>query len=482
MRIERGNGTSPETLGLSLPLQGGLERCIQCGICLAVCPTYVVTLEEGMAPRGRMALVRGAQRGKVALGSPGFAHRVTSCIGCLACDVTCPVEVPVSEILHQVRIPLCRSRWSGFWIRWVTPLLLWRWPLRWGLALLAPLFRLYRRIPLRGPLRRWMPFVWRGVRRRWPDPRGRSLMSRHPRRIPTSWKQPRGVVAFFPGCVIIHASQSMGEATIRVLNKLGFDVLLPPEQVCCGIPLRILGDEEGLRRLARRNLEVFQDLEVTAVITTCASCGMTLKRDYPRLFVGEDGWASRMAALARRVQDIHEFLVRYWDFQPDRPLPEPWRGLRVTFHDPCHLKRGQGIVQAPRDLLRHLPGVDYVEMEEADRCCGFGGTFSVFHYPTSAAIGDRKVLSIQRSGARTVATGCPGCQIHLSDALHRAGTEVPVVHTVELLDQVMEASALEARYWATDAALRRQTGQEDQAPAPFENTSLPAVEVEGERD
>jgi glycolate oxidase iron-sulfur subunit len=203
------------------------------------------------------------------------------------------------------------------------------------------------------------------------------------------------------------------------------------------------------RKVAGKNLALFAVLDVEAIITACASCGMTLKKDYPTLLKDSaNGDRARLTAFSQKVTDVHEFVRRKGTALPkggevSTASPEK---TRVTFHDPCHLKRGLGVHQSPREILGSLPDTAFVEMEGADACCGFGGTFSLSHYDLAAEIGQKKADSVRNSGAQVVATGCPGCKIHIADSLHRGGAEVRVVHTMELLDGVLDAASEESRW------------------------------------
>jgi glycolate oxidase iron-sulfur subunit len=184
--------------------------------------------------------------------------------------------------------------------------------------------------------------------------------------------------------------------------------------------------------MMKTNLTALSHPEVEAVITLCATCGSTLKDLYPKLFPGEE-----TEALAGKIMDFQEYLLSKNPALVDGSRSEKRSSLRVTYHDPCHLNRGMGVRDAPRTLLKNLPGVTYVEMEEADRCCGGGGLFSLSHYDLSLKIGRRKVERIIESGADVVATACPSCQMHLTDLLQREGLGIRVAHVCELLDEAL---------------------------------------------
>ncbi|MBI5197372.1 MAG: (Fe-S)-binding protein [Nitrospirae bacterium] len=439
-----------QTLSYLGPYRNEVERCIQCGICMPTCPTYAVGKDETLVARGRLMLIKGVLDERLKI-SAVFEDRISSCIGCFACDAACPREVKIGDIIYAAKAQIAESRGLSPPARFASRVVVgWRWPLPVLLKIASWTSGVYRRIPLWGPVRKLLPFVYQGKKRLLPETGKSSLTSRYPETVKSGWKVSRGRVAFFPGCVINYSTQEMGQAALGVLNKLGYDVVIPRGQSCCGIPLRSIGDEAMAEKVARKNFNLFAGLDVEAVVTACASCGMTLKKEYPKLLqASSNGDYHRVLAFAGKVTDIHEFVdeKRSASDEPDEILLQASQDkTRVTFHDPCHLKRGLGVQDSPRKILKSLPNAEFVEMAEADSCCGFGGIFSLSHYDLSAGIGDRKAGHIRDSGAQVVATGCPGCKIHISDSLNRTDAPTKVVHTMELLDKVLDGSAEEKRY------------------------------------
>jgi glycolate oxidase iron-sulfur subunit len=184
------------------------------------------------------------------------------------------------------------------------------------------------------------------------------------------------------------------------------------------------GDRQTGRELALKNIKVFESYKLDAVVSDCASCGNALKNDYEKIL------GFRKTSLGARVYDISEFLAKFGKFKFDDCEQDP---IRVTYHDPCHLSRGQQVKDAPRKVLEKLPYVDFVEMEEADRCCGGGGMFSFTHYDIAKEVGRRKASYIAATGADVVATSCPSCMMQLEDMLRRNGLPQKVMHLTELL-------------------------------------------------
>jgi glycolate oxidase iron-sulfur subunit len=203
-------------------------------------------------------------------------------------------------------------------------------------------------------------------------------------------------------------------------------VIVPAGLKCCGRPLLSLGDRKAAEALAASNASVFAGMDVDAVVTACASCGLTLNGNILQYVRPSRGPI---------VLDIHELLSRELAAAALNSLHET-----VTWHDPCHLGRGQGLSNTAREVLRRIPGLSLVEMRNADRCCGFGGVMRITHRALSDGIVEDKVRNIIASGASRVATGCPGCRMQIADALRRAGSDIDVVHTVQILEAALQTA------------------------------------------
>ena len=443
-----------------------VSKCIKCGICMAGCPTYGIARDETMVARGRLSLIGANIAGRLGM-SETLDDTITSCIGCLTCEVNCPSGVKVGEIIFAAKAQMAENRGLGIIGRLMSRAVVGqRWPLSIVMRLSSIPLKIYDMFPENWPFTAVLPFVRKDKKRKLPDTGSRPLTSCYPEIVKTKCKQVKGAVAFFPGCVINFSTQDIGRATISVLNKLGYDVIIPEGQYCCGIPLLSLGDMETAKKVALKNIELFSVYDVEAIIVSCATCGHTLKKEYPVLLSRlMNGNSEKVRSFTGKVTDIHEFVYGKKPANDNTAVCHPefisgsqtmqgqeilkqvqndGKGvaseykIKVTYHDPCHLKKGLGIYQSPRQILRSISDAEFVEMDEADACCGFGGIFSLNHYDLSADIGAKKAGSIKRSNAQVVATGCPGCKIHIEDSLNRAGMSVPVVHTVELLDKTLK--------------------------------------------
>jgi glycolate oxidase iron-sulfur subunit len=235
-------------------------------------------------------------------------------------------------------------------------------------------------------------------------------------------------VGFFLGCAqsLLFARESA--ATVRVLARNGCTVITPKEISCCGMPATGFGRQDLARAHARHNIAVFEEADVETIITDCATCGSMLK-SYGQLLANDTEWSERATSFSNKVRDVSEFLMNI-------PLAKPQHrmDMRVTYHDPCHLRRGQGIWKEPRSLLQMIDGVDLVELPEADWCCGSAGSQLITHYMLSRKVMQRKIDNLESTQAQVIASGCPGCQMQLNAGLRQRRLDVRVVHPVELLD------------------------------------------------
>ncbi len=267
--------------------------------------------------------------------------------------------------------------------------------------------------------------IWKPCFRTYPGVR----CGAHCRRSPKPAAGANIASAFFLGCAqnLLFAEESA--AAVRVLARNGCTVITPMETVCCGMPALGFGRLEEVRRQARHNIQLYEKAETEFVVTDCATCGSTLK-DYAKLLAGDPAWAERAAAFSERVRDISEFLFSI-------PLEKPQGRIeaRVTYSDPCHLRRGQGVWKQPRELMKMIDGLEFVELSEADRCCGMAGTQLITHYETSLKVLARKTENLAATRAEYVASGCPVCRMQLALGARRAGLNVQVVHPVALLDR-----------------------------------------------
>ncbi len=403
------------------------QACVKCGACRATCPVFKAEHREGAVARGKIALAQAMMDGQL-FAEERLVHELSQCLLCGSCTHLCPNQVPTSEIVAAARREVARKNGLSGFGKGVAALLTHKKVMDWmskGSDLASKL--LCRQIPDTSGLRLRFPVPGMPNERTFPKPSFKPFLKRELRQTVSRSAGPR--VLFFTGCGINYIYPEIGEYLVRILNFMEIHVTLPDEQVCCGLPALSAGAGEAVDTLAKRNLKALKIHAFDYVLTACASCYGALAGIYPTL--GTD-----YAPFAEKTRDIMDFLMDMGLAARLEALPRSADRVKVTYHDPCHL-RNHGLTRPPRQLLSALPQVDYVEMADAATCCGLGGTFSVHHYETSQEIGNQKAKHVAQSGAQIVATACPGCIIQLQDSLNRQKIPARTVHLLELVSQAL---------------------------------------------
>lgn len=393
-----------------------LSECVHCGLCLSACPTYLELGTEMDSPRGRIYLMRELEDGRMELGADVVRH-LDLCLGCRACEPACPSGVHYGELIEDARAYVERHYerpWTQrVWRTIVRELFPYAARVR---ALLLPV-RWAQRLGLWPVLRSLIPFA-----SMLPELRDVPALS------PVSPAQnPRGRVGLLAGCVARELCADTNAATVRVLQRNGWTVVTPPAQRCCGALHAHAGDPEAARALARWNIDAFPD-DLDAIVVNAAGCGAAMKA-YGHLLRDDPNYGARALSFAAKVRDVSEVLAA--SLEPPTARIE----ARVAYHEACHLVHGQRVSEAPRALLRAIPGVDVVPLNEADVCCGSAGSYNLVEPEMSRRLQARKVTNIQASGATCIASANPGCTLQIRAGLRAAGSNIEVVHPVELLDR-----------------------------------------------
>ena len=408
-------------------LEEVLKLCNKCGLCLAGCPIYKITGIEWTNARGRVALLRNAiLDDKVELSD--LKDPIFNCLTCNGCTEHCPPAVPTGDIIFRARQELLRQKGDS----WIQRLLfrklltnpemlhkatrLLRLADVTGLRTLARKTGLTRLVGDAGKAEAMVPKV--------PASEGLEAIKRMVKKI----DKPRYHAAYFVGCYAPNFAPERAAATIHVLNKNRVEVSVP-DFICCGLPAAGYGDMESARDLARKNIDIARKMKVDAIVTPCASCSSFLK-DYTKLLADDPEWAEKAKEFAGKVRDISEFLV---DIGLNTEMGELKR--KVTFHDPCHLAHYQKIKEAPRTILKSIPGIEFVEMGEADMCCGAAGSYAFKNYDLSQKVLERKMGNVAQTGADTLVSSCPACIMQLSCGVGQQKLPVSVLEIVELLDE-----------------------------------------------
>ncbi|MCL6593593.1 MAG: (Fe-S)-binding protein [Alicyclobacillus sp.] len=407
------------------------EVCVHCGFCLEACPTYQEWRDENHSPRGRVFLIKEVAEGRLPL-VEAVIDPVYTCLDCRACESVCPSGVPVGHLIEAARGQAFLADpprgWRGVLARLFLRGLM---PHPRRLGVVRALLRFWQR----SGLQRWaqalgwlrlLPPHLRTLAAALPEVSARPARLALPERLPAAGPY-KGRAALFTGCVMDVLFSPVHEATARVAQRHGLEVVVPRAQVCCGALQVHAGDRRQAQALARRNIVTFAQSGADYIAVNAAGCGAMLK-EYPELFRDNPAWHARAVAFAERVRDIAELLVEVGTTPPRSQVPQ-----RVTYHDACHLCHAQGVRAQPRQLLRSVPGLELVEMPDSERCCGSAGVYNLTHPEMAQTLLARKLDDLP-PGVETVVTGNPGCILQLRAGLVQRGLPVAVRHTVEVLD------------------------------------------------
>jgi glycolate oxidase iron-sulfur subunit len=410
-----------------------LDSCTKCGFCMAGCPVYREEKKESSVARGKIMLIRSMLSGELNV-TDEMAEQLNRCTLCMACAQNCPAGTNVPAVITAARADKVKQKGVPFpynlIFRWLLPRRrLFGWVVR-----LASWFQGIFLPKTEGTIRHLSMFLAAlGKGRHIPQIAPKFLRES----VPEVNKPPEGVkvkytVGYFTGCMTDFVFPELGKKIINFLNKNGVEVIVPRGQGCCGAPVFLgAGDFATGRRMADANVKAFKDLDY--IITDCATCASAMK-DYAKFLADTKEKKQAYTEFAGKIKDITEFLVDILKLPPSayKVTPE-FKGKTVTWHEPCHLGRYLGVKEQPRKILRALKDIKFVEMPDADRCCGMAGTFSIYFYDLSQKIASNKAASIKSTGADIVVTDCPGCQIQLIDILKRLKSPVQVRHIMELL-------------------------------------------------
>ncbi|ATW27621.1 (Fe-S)-binding protein [Candidatus Formimonas warabiya] len=404
-----------------------LDKCSRCGGCQAYCPLFSELGREPYVARGKVELLDHLRAGKV-IWTDKLADIFSTCLLCGACAENCPNGVAGDKLVMMARKDLVTDRGLPIIKKNIFQHLL-RYNGRLNMA--GKCLYLYQKTGVQKLVRssralHVLPMDLAKIETLLPAVAGTPFRQKVPYR--TAVAGSRLKVAYFTGCVTNLINPHVGQSILKIMEANGVEVIIP-EQFCCGVPAFASGDFTTGRILGEQNIQAFSHEKVDYIICDCASC-LSTWLDYPELLESEEA-----AKLTGKLMDVNRFIVEVLDLK----LVPREMGVKVTYHDPCHLKRTENGRQAPRELLRRLsPAYEYVEMGAADRCCGSAGSFNLSHYRLSQRVAAKKVESILESGAEVVASACPSCIMQLSHALKNAQSNVRVKHLVELAAECLE--------------------------------------------
>ena len=431
-------GTFPGFSGPHAPQEADLYKCVHCGFCLQACPTYLETGLEAESPRGRIALMKAVNEGRLDMTISVIGHW-DLCLQCRACELACPSGVEYGKLMEATRSQVEQHTTRSFNERiarsvgYKTIL-----PSPVKLRMVGNAMKFYKKSGMRtiargSGLLKLLPGDADMADEYLPELSKNFFVAKgqvHPAQGARKAK-----VAMLAGCVMALTHAETLEATVRVLTRNGIEVHLTGGQGCCGALNTHSGEPDSAIEMAKKNIDSFLSIQPDAIVSASAGCGAAMK-DYGELFAGEAGYLEKAKQVAELTRDIHELLVEY-DFE----APTKSLDVTVTYQDACHLLNVQRITEAPRAILNSIPGLKLVDLGEPAVCCGSAGTYSMTQREMSAQLGKRKARNVVATGADIVATGNPGCAMQLDFALTQLADEdstkrtTKVRYVVDLLDE-----------------------------------------------
>ncbi|MBF7082774.1 (Fe-S)-binding protein [Desulfallas sp. Bu1-1] len=395
------------------------DNCIRCGRCTTVCPTFAVTGKESMVARGRVRLAREYVEGNLEL-SNRLKLYFDLCLGCNACLDICPPRIKTAELLNLIKTEIIQKNGSPFLDSMLLNMIISR-PENFRRAMV--LLDISRKLGIN----KLFPATLKDKEKILPVVPQKSFkeLYRHQSQRRTGKKHR---VGYFTGCLTNTFYPEIAFDTIKVLEYHNCEVIIPMDTVCCGLPHRTMGYWHDSQRLARKNIELFLKSQVDYIVTDCGTCGYALK-NYTEHFT-EPGDIKYARFFSERVFDINEFLVNVTGLKVGNKL---LNGCTATYHESCHLNRGQKISLQPREILKAIPGLKYIELPEANWCCGAAGSFSFKHQDIARKILEKKISNIGLTEAQYVTAGCPACLIQLDFGRRIFALEFQVKHPVQLL-------------------------------------------------
>ncbi len=409
-----------------------LNSCVKCGICRSVCPVFREEKSEPFVARGHITLLSELIKGSIDFKEEEAKDYLYKCLLCTTCVEACPNSSPTDMIVEFARNEVIKRHGLPTYKR-----------------IMATVMKSRKLMDFMHKNSRYIS--WFAFRKTKDTPREGSFLRfnlsdslKETLLPPVSYKKTflekygsdnDAEVAIFPGCLINYMYTEIGDAFVNILNRLNIKFSVPKQQLCCGAPIYASGNLKDAEYLAKKNIKLFDRLNCRFIVVLEPTCASFMVHEYERLFIYRENpeWEKRAKSVAKKIIDPIKFLYEHTDIISRLgPL-----NITTTYHDPCHLKRTQGVGKQPREFLKIAS--DFREMKEADRCCGNAGTFSLDYPELSKKIAARKVKNIVASGADTLITGCSACIMQLSSALHAAGRDdIKTLHTLEIIEKALK--------------------------------------------
>lgn len=411
-----------------------IVKCMHCGMCLPVCPTYNLTLLEKSSPRGRIRLIKEFEDGNLPP-TDGFIDEMYFCLDCQACQSVCPAGVQYGKLVESARAKIFKlGKDKQKWIKKIafkfifTPVIF---------KLFARLMRFYQNslggVVRKVKLNKIIPERLQQIEELAPGISNKFSDEVLPEVLKPS-HDARYKVGFLTGCFMNVMYSGINIDSVEVLLENGCEVYIPKKQVCCGSVMAHYGDIETAKKFARKNIIEFSKYNLDAIVINSAGCGAFMK-EYGELFKEDETLKDKAEHISRITKDINEFL-----YEVGFKKPEAQINLNVTYHDACHLAHTQKITVQPRAIIKSIPGINFVELNESTWCCGSAGIYNILRYDDSMKILERKIKNILETNAEVVLTANPGCHAQIEYGLKKAGVNVKVMHPMTLLNLAYKLS------------------------------------------
>ncbi len=415
------------------------DPCIKCGKCIPVCTIHNVNADEVTSPRGFLDLLGAYQRGRLELDKTA-KDIFESCFLCTNCVDVCPKSLPTDMVIEQVRADIAKKYGIAWFKKAFFLLLRHRWlndlAFKLGWVFQTCGFKIRSEIDSMSP-RFNLPLI--KADRLLPSLAKTSFLNAHPERIENGGKRK---VAIFIGCLANYNYRSIGEGLLEILKELEIDAFLAKKQKCCSAPAYFTGDFDTVDHNAKFNIEYFekilQEEKVEAIIIPEATCSAMIKIDYEHYFHDQPEWRERARKVSQKVFMATEWLEKH-TYLKQLLAAKGGSALSVTYHDPCHARKMQGIYNEPRELITQNYTIK--EMSDPNRCCGFGGvTMQTEKYHFAKAAGEPKAAMIKQSGADVVSAECSACRMQINNSMHNAGVEEVVFkNPIELIAEALRS-------------------------------------------
>lgn len=420
--------------------QNELLNCMRCGFCLPTCPTYIESgYQESHSPRGRIALMKAVVDGLIEP-DEDFEKSLNMCLGCRACEPVCPSGVNYGHLLEEARDIVHQNKKHSLPVKAIRNTVFeGLFPHQNRMRTLTGLLGVYQRsgmqkVVQKSGLLKFLPDSFATMERVLPDVPSLKELKKRPYHL-----EPIGVrkkkVSFFTGCLMDTMFMKTNDATMKLLQLAGCEIVIPKTQACCGALHGHSGEKNKAKELAKQNIAAFEEIEADYIITNAGGCGAFLI-DYDHLLKDDPQWAKRAKAFSKKLKDISSVLVELEFHKKELSLP----AQVITYQDSCHLRNVMKTASEPRTLLQSIDGATYMEMKNADSCCGSAGIYNIVESEMSMKILDSKMKNVKDTQAKTVVTANPGCLLQMKLGIEREGLsdQMRAVHIVDLLLEAIE--------------------------------------------